>query len=170
MEMTAHGAVGKILGNSLEADTAVTPTTANSSQELTIPSPTSPSLQVCWLPFFPPSLTLPGCPLVEGLQLFACYFSSVCSPQQPTPNTRGPCCSASGLSDHIFRKGDLALAKPKLLSLLLIELDFIRKSMEGCPDMMVALGLSLPYLLFLRQMLIQMLHGSHLQLSLGTVC
>lgn len=66
----------------------------------------------------------------KGPRLFSCYFSSIWSPQQTTPDRHeGPV--APGLSNPILGKGDSASARPNLLSLLLLELDFIRKAMEG---------------------------------------
>lgn len=117
------------------AAAAARPAAARPFQELTIPSPTSPGLHVQGLPFLPPSLALPGSPRGrvskgKGPRLFSCYFSSVWSPQQTTPDRHeGP--TAPGLSNPILGKGDSALARPKLLSSLLLELDFIRKAMEG---------------------------------------
>jgi len=59
--------VGNTLGSravlgALAAATAVTPTATSSSQELIVPSPTSPGLWVHGLPFLPSSLALPSCP------------------------------------------------------------------------------------------------------------
>lgn len=107
---------------------------------------------------------------VKGPQLFSCYFSSICVPQQSTRDTHEDP-AAPGLSNHIFGKGDLALARPKLLSLLLLELDFIRKVMEGGQGVPRNddSSWSLSTLSFISQGNIYP-SGPWLQLSHGTVC
>lgn len=107
---------------------------------------------------------------MKGSQLFSCYFSSICSPQQSTPNTREDP-TAPGLPNRVFGKGDLALTRPKLLSSLLLELDFARKAMEGGQGVPrkddCSWCLSTPS--FISQGNIYP-SGPWLQLSRGTVC